>query len=177
MLPATPVSTCFRARFPRPKGCVAFSLMEVVFATGLCTYALLVIVSLLPVGLGSIQKANQQMTQTEIFNQIWSEVNTTPYGNISSYSRLMPGITYYDSNGTETNQASAVFTVVCSQPPMTLSTASGGSYATNELTAVKVQIGYHVDPTSVTATDGRVASRTFLVARRDGSTNSVPNGW
>ena len=137
----------------------------------------MVIASLLPLGLVSIQNADQQVTQTEIFNQIWSEVNTTPYGNISTYPRLAVGATYYDRNGEETTKAAAVYIVVCSQPTVTLPSASGGAYASNELNAIKVQIGTHVDPTTASANDPRVASRTFVVARRDGSTNNVPNGW
>ncbi len=153
-----------------------FSLIEVVIATGLCTYALIIMAGLLPVGLSSIQTANQQVTQTEIYNEIWSEVNTTPYGNIATYPRLAAA-SYFDGNGDQTTQASAIFTVVCSQPAMTLGNASGGSITANELSAVKVQIGFHVDPTTVSATDPRVSSRTFLIVRRDGSVNSVANGW
>ncbi len=55
-----------------------FSLIEVVVATGLCTYALVVIACLLPMGLGTVQLANSQIVETEIFNRIWLEVNTIP---------------------------------------------------------------------------------------------------
>ncbi len=177
-MPASPHFTSRPDRGIRAnRKAAGFSLIEVVVATGICTYALLVVASLLPVGLVSIRSANQQVTQTEIFNQIWSEVNATPYANILSYPRLTSGATYYDVNGTETTKAAAVFTVVCTQPTMTLPDASGGSYPANELNAVKVQIGFHVDPTAVAATDSRVTTRTFVIARRDGSLTSVPNGW
>lgn len=75
-----------------------FSLVEVVIATGLCTYALVVIACLLPMGLGTVQTANGQIIQTEIFNRIWLEANTVPFYKLPNYYRVSGGT--YGADGT-----------------------------------------------------------------------------
>jgi len=91
-----------------------FSLIEVVVATGLCTYALCVIACLMPMGLGTVQIANSQIVETEIFNRIWLEVNTIRFYSLPTYYRVKGGVypdspsdfnttglTYFDKDGGE----------------------------------------------------------------------------
>jgi uncharacterized protein (TIGR02598 family) len=177
----TPLATRNHRSIPRRLKPTSFSLVEVVVATGICTYALLVLASLLPVGLTAIRTANQQVVKTEIYNQIWSELSSTSFYNIvnNNYPRLQGNAndpTYYDNNGNETNSSSAIFIVRCTMPQ----TPALALTNANEMTAVEVQIGYHVDPQTAVANDPRVSSRTFTVVRRDGSTTSsaTPSwGW
>jgi uncharacterized protein (TIGR02598 family) len=108
-----------------------FSLIEVVVATGLCTYALVVIACLLPMGLGTVQIADSQIVETEIFNRIWLEVQTIPYYDLPTFQRFnggkfpdssaSTGLSYFDKDGGEiggltaptTPPASAVYKVYC----------------------------------------------------------------
>ena len=183
-----------------------FSLVEVVIATGLCTYALVIIACLLPMGLGTIQNATSQIVQTEIFNRIWLEVNTLEFYQLPNYQRLKggafpdaslnsSGLTYFDKDGTELGgttalnttaaAGSAVYKVYCTlavtsggpysttlYPPidglgMTTNTIVAGSSGGAGLNLLKVQIGFHVDPSTATAGDSRVATRSFVIAKRD----------
>jgi uncharacterized protein (TIGR02598 family) len=172
-----------------------FSLIEVAIATGLCTYALLVIASALPFGVAMIQNANQQVIETEIFNRVWSTFNTTPFYSLQNAQNgatavfanaSTPLYYYYDSDGADVTPstsgapapANAIYTVRISLKntqttaslTATTPTVDGGASVTGpSLTFIQVQIGYHYDPASVAAgtTDPRVVTRSFLLAKRD----------
>jgi uncharacterized protein (TIGR02598 family) len=93
-----------------------FSLVEVVIAIGLSTFALLVMFSLLPVGLNTLQDANRQIMETEIFNTIGAELNATKYDSLDDYvgPELSPNYRYYDIEGQEMDSdTGAVFFVKC----------------------------------------------------------------
>ncbi len=138
-----------------------FSLIEVVVATGLCTYALVVIACLLPMGLGTVQIANSQIVETEIFNRIWLEVNTIRFYSLPTYQRLnggtypdatsnTTGLTYFDKDGGEINSTTAqatapagsVYFVYCalvnSKAP--IPTAVSSSLTSSRLSALTPQV-------------------------------------
>ena len=60
----------------------AFSLVEVILAIGITMFAGLVIFSLLPAGLSSLQDTGMQIVKTEIFRTIEAELSSTPYGEL-----------------------------------------------------------------------------------------------
>jgi uncharacterized protein (TIGR02598 family) len=184
-----------------------FSLIEVVVATGLCTYALVVIACLLPMGLGTVQVANSQIVQSEIFNKIWLEVNTTPFADLANYFRVKngtfpdlttngQGLTYFDKDGGElspttysaTPPANDVYIVYCSLVYPGSPNAPSSAPSSSRLTALNVdgwtlpstsgtttagmslfliEIGSHINPSTVTLPDTRVATRTYVIAKRD----------
>jgi len=206
-----------------------FSLIEVVVATGLCTYALVIIACLLPMGLGTVQVANTTIVETELFNRIWLEVNTVPFYDLPSFQRFtngtypdgsknLNGLSYFDKDGGELGQntnatvtaakASAIYYVYCTlnnpsstnlpqnlasnfltrlpnlgpqvdgmgtssnQIPSGGSTSSSDPGAGTGITLVQIQIGFHFDPSTMTTagqTDPRVATRSFVIAKRDTS--------
>jgi uncharacterized protein (TIGR02598 family) len=180
------------ARHRRRRG---FSLIEVVIAIGVCTYALLVIGSLLPVGLATFQATSQQVIETEIFNQLWLQFNTTPFYSLQNAndgvapifpSAQSPVYYYYDGDGQQIvvsgsnpgKPSNAVYLVrvalsnsqTSPTPETTVPLVDGGLSTTGpSLTFIRVQIGFHFDPANVPAgkTDTRVATRTFLMAKRD----------
>ena len=193
-----------------------FSLIEVVVATGLCTYALVIIACLLPMGLGTVQIANSQIVQSEIFNKIWLEVNTTPFYDLPTYFRVqngtfpdasvnVKGLTYFDKDGQElspttysaTTPANTVYIVFCAviyaneatpglpaslpssfssrlsalYPPVNgIGTSTNPDSSTvpagSQLSLVMIQIGSHVNPTTVTLPDTRVATRNYVITNR-----------
>jgi uncharacterized protein (TIGR02598 family) len=172
-----------------------FSLVEVVIATGLCTYALLVIASLLPLGLGMFQSAQQQIVDTEIFNQQWSKYNTTPFYNLQNANNGASAVfatptqaiyTYYDADGQDITpsgaspaapagtvyivRASLVNSVTKPSLGATVPAVDGGQSSTGAaLNFIRVDIGFHFDPVNLAAgtSDPRVTTRTFLIAKRD----------
>jgi uncharacterized protein (TIGR02598 family) len=156
-----------------------FSLLEVVIATGLCTYALIIIASLLPVGMGVIQVASKQTVETEIFNELWSEFNTTPFASLSGSNQPLFNSTtasnpfWFDLNGGQlTSNANAIYFVRCTPVNSTTTVpVVDGTGVSAGLNLAEIQIGFHVDPASVLPgkTDPRVSTRTFLLVKRDGN--------
>jgi hypothetical protein len=69
----------------------------------------------MPIGLGTVQSANTQIVETEIFNRIWLEVNTIRFYSLPTYQRMKAGVypdgvstnpnglTYFDKDGGEIN--------------------------------------------------------------------------
>ena len=91
-----------------------FSLDEVVIAIGLCTYVLLVVATVFPVGIVTIQDASKQIVETEIFNRLWLQFNTTPFYSLQNVDNgvnpLFPSPTsaiyyYYDQDGQDITPA------------------------------------------------------------------------
>lgn len=133
-----------------------FSLVEVVIAIGLLTFVLLVIFSLMPAGMASLQEANRQIVETEIFNIFGAELSATPFAKIDDYvSSRFPA--YFGNNGNEVAAGEAVFTVRC--------TANLPELGTGELRRTSVLIGHQVDPAQTTNTQ-KVSKRTFLLVDR-----------
>lgn len=156
-------------------------------ATGLSTFVLLVIAGLLPVGMGVFLTATQQTVETEIFNETWAEFNTTPFSSLGTPTApTSPLINssaaspfWFDANGDQlSSSAGAVYNVRCSlvnsasspAPAATVPSVDGGVATKGSspyLNFVKIQIGYHIDPLTASATDPRVITRTLLLVKRD----------
>jgi len=145
------------ARFPvflRRQGRAAFSLIEVILAIGLVTFALLVIFSLVPTGLATLQAVSRQIVETEILNTVGAEFESTPFDQMEAFcdSRFPQ---YFDAEGIEMDGAAgAVFTVRC--------TLEKPELGAGELRRARVAVGYQRDPES-NDTSGRVTRRTLLL--------------
>lgn len=61
-----------------------FSLVEVTLALGLTTFCLLAVVGLLPVGLTTLRQATEQSIESQIVQQINSELLLHPFSQLSS---------------------------------------------------------------------------------------------
>ncbi len=147
---ATSRRTCnFRRCAPR-----AFSLVEVVLAIGLATFALLVVFSLLPAGLRSLQEANRQIVETEIFNALGAELTSTKFDEVQAHVASRFPL-YFDNEGLEVAGAQdATFIVRCLAQPLE---------GAGELRRTTVSIGFQRDPDAAGASPTR---RTFLLVDR-----------
>jgi len=128
--------------------------VEVVLAIGLATFALLVIFSLLPAGLKSLQEANRQIVETEIFNSLGAELASTKFDDVEAHvtSRFPM---YFDNEGLELSVAEgASFIVRCQALPLE---------GAGELRRTTVSIGFQRDPA---ATGANPTRRTFLLVDR-----------
>lgn len=159
----------------RPRGRGAFSLVEVVLAVGIASTALLVVFSLTPLGLSSLQEAQRQLVETEIYNKIGAELRaTTLYQDPSKAVNLLGTYcdssrfpAYFDVEGNELSPAQAtpsraVFTVRCARGAPTAdswSPAGGG-----ELLYGTVRIGFHQDPRLADTATVKARQRTFLLS-------------
>lgn len=133
-----------------------FSLVEVVLAIGLVTFAMLVIFSLLPVGLFSLQESNRQIVETEIFNTVGAELSSTPFDQLTNYQTTRFPI-YFNNEGTEISTSNnAIFIVRCNAPVVESNT---------ELNRVTVLVGYRRDP-ALTNTTAKASKRSFLLVNR-----------
>ena len=135
-------------------GLGAFSLVEVVLAIGLATFALLVIFSLMPAGLRSLQEANRQIVETEIFNTLGAELTSTKFDDVEAHVTSRFPL-YFDNEGLEIPSANgATFIVRCQALPVE---------GAGELRRTTVSIGFQQDPQT---TGSNPARRTFLLADR-----------
>ncbi|MDX2081882.1 MAG: Verru_Chthon cassette protein B [Terrimicrobiaceae bacterium] len=135
----------------------AFSLVEVILAIGLVTFALLVIFSLMPAGLASLQESSRRIVETEIFQTVGAELESTPFGSLTNYVTTRFPM-YFDNEGLETTASNAIFFVRCR--------LADHVPATTELQRATVTIGYQRDPDDSGASVSRVNRRTFLVVNR-----------
>lgn len=135
----------------------AFSLVEVVLAIGLVTFAMLVIFSLMPVGLFSLQESNRQIVETEIFNTVGAELSSTPFDQVTNYmTQRFP--MYFNNEGTEQSVSNnAVFIARCA--------AAAVPESNTQLNRVVVSIGYRRDP-AVTNAGTKVSRRAFLLVNK-----------
>lgn len=142
-----------RKRVPS-RGVEGFSLVEVVMATGVAMFALLVIFSLMPVGFSSLQESNRQIVEAEIFNALGAELAATRFDQLAAQTGARFPV-YYDNEGLETGSGpQAVFTVRCELHPAELSGA---------LRRATVSVGFRQDPADAGA---NVTKRSFLLADR-----------
>lgn len=161
MLPVSSVNALASSPRPsrsraRPCSRAGFSLVEVVLAIGLVTFAMLVIFSLLPVGLFSLQESNRQIVETEIFNTVGAELSSTPFDQLTNYQTTRFPI-YFNNEGTEVSSSNnAIFYVRCNAPV---------AESNAELNRVTVLIGYRRDPAQ-TNTTAKASKRTFLLVNR-----------
>jgi len=135
-------------------------------AVGLASASLITILSAVPTGLSNLHDASRQIVETAIFNEIGSEMASTPFSDTNSGHSTPQDIdhyadfrcpVYYDTQGLETTSANAIYTVQC--------VVSG----TGEMRQATVRIGFHKDPGQTDAAAYRATQRTFLLTNRTGN--------
>jgi uncharacterized protein (TIGR02598 family) len=115
--------------------CLAFSLVEVVLAMGVVSFAILTLLALVPAGMAGFQQAQTNNVETDIIQKINTELQNAPYSSLFNTTTGAAtnttvfgsaGTRYYDMEGDSlTGQAGAVYTVTLSAYPFT--NASSGS--------------------------------------------------
>lgn len=136
-----------------------FSLVEVVLAIGLMMFALLVIFSLIPTGLGVLHDAGRQIVETEIFSSVGAELAATPFAALDDY-QTENALRYFDIEGQPVEEGRAVFYVRCELSPAEFVTAAN---ADGELRRATIKIGLHRDPSNAVQ---KPSMRTILLGNR-----------
>jgi uncharacterized protein (TIGR02598 family) len=107
----------------------AFSLVEVVLAIGVTSFALLGMVALLPIGLKNSHQASDAMTQAQIVQYARNELELTPFTNLPSWNSSTP--LYFDSQGLPTTASSTtqpyLYSVTFTVSNVQMSTNSGAA--------------------------------------------------
>lgn len=73
-----------------------FSLPEVTMAVGIAAMAIVLLLGLLPSGMGSIRNASNTLAETRIYQQIIAEIQTANWGAASG-GGLPPGLADYNN--------------------------------------------------------------------------------
>lgn len=114
-----------------------FSLVEVTLAIGIISFALIAILATIPVGLSTISDAGQSSARAEIIRTIHSELKGTSYREVEEYFASSRFPAYFNSEGIEVPEESAVFTVVGRAKP---------EEADQRVRTATVYIGLHTTP-------------------------------
>lgn len=146
-----PVNSC-----PSRSG---FSLIEVLLAIGLVTFVLLVIFSLMPTGIATLQSASRQIVETEIYNAYGAELAATPFSQLTNYVNGTNFPAYFDNEGNKTDSGKAVFTVRCSLEGF----GSTNAGLNSELSRAIMRVGYHYDPAGANDGGSKVSRRAFIL--------------
>ncbi len=142
--------------------CAGFSLVEILIAIGLVTFALLVIFSLMPAGMATLHDANRQIIETEIYNAFGSDLASTPFRQLTNYVTGTNFPSYFDNEGNKVPSASnAVYIVRCGLDDSGFT----NSRMNEELRRATVRIGFHYDPVSTNVGSPKVSKRVFLLVK------------
>lgn len=110
-----------------------FSLIEVVLALGVTSFAIISLMGMLPVGLNSIRESTGLTTQAQIARQIITEAQITPFDSLQNYSAS------FDNEGNPVaNSNSAIYTADISLAD--LKVASNTGLATSVAKNMKVRL-------------------------------------
>lgn len=111
----------------------AFSLVEVVLALGIVSFAFVGIIGMLPVGMSTFRQAIDATVQAQITQQILTDVEQT---NFSDLSKLTSATYFFDDQGVlVSDNASGVYKVAVDVNP---NTTVFPSSAANDATPVNV---------------------------------------
>lgn len=91
------------AKALKPCSRAAFSLVDVVLALGICSFALMAIVGMIPVGLSTFRDAMNTTAQSQIVQSLASEVLLTDSNCLAA---LSPASLFYDDQGALVNASS-----------------------------------------------------------------------
>jgi uncharacterized protein (TIGR02598 family) len=138
--------------------CPAFSLVEVVLAMGVVSFAILTLLALVPTGMNGFQQAQTNNVETDIVQKINTELQNAPYSSLFSSGGAATnatvfgssGVRYYDMEGDSlASPTGAVYLVSLSAYPFTnvasdgtamnISTSSGSILAQT----VQFNVVYH----------------------------------
>ena len=113
-----PAGSARRGEF-LPKSFAGFTLIEVVLALGLASFALLALVSLIPVALESSHHAQEITRISKAFQQVTSDLTQGQFANIASIAAATAGTTnfYFDYDGNQKQPGTA--TAYTSNSPAT----------------------------------------------------------
>ena len=87
------------------RSCAAFSLVEVIIALGLVTFAVTAMVGLLPVGLTSLNQSMNQTVEAQILRSISSQ------SVVTEFQKLATNNLYYDIEGQPSVSADSYYSV------------------------------------------------------------------
>jgi len=101
-----------------------FSLVEVVLALGVCSFALVSLMSLMPVSLDSARNALEITRIAKAFQQVTADLTQSKFTNVAAMSTAT---NYFDYDGNPTNASGKYFTVLATVAASPITNQSSGS--------------------------------------------------
>ncbi len=150
---------------PFPKSTRAFSLIEVVLALGLVSFAMMAVVGTLPVGLRSSQQSRTQIATANIARQIQGELQQISFSSSTSDKFSMANLKdtpfYFSQDGTRLDESTDAYYEA--EFGITDITAPGLSVKDTNARSVKVTISY---PASVARSNRQEVVYSLLLAKQ-----------
>jgi uncharacterized protein (TIGR02598 family) len=132
-----------RRLISHPRSAKAFSLVEVVLAIGVVSFAMMAMLGTLPVGLKSSQQSRGQVATANISRQLQGELQQISFNNNStdtlSVQTLGDSSFYYTLEGTKTDADGAYYVAKFEVNPLTL---PGLTVDASRARSVKVTLSY-----------------------------------
>jgi uncharacterized protein (TIGR02598 family) len=138
-----------------PGGCSGFTLVEVVLALGLCSFAIVSLLSLMPVSLNTAREAMDMARGSKAAQQVAAELSQSQFSNLTALSGSSLERTF-DYDGNPTSDAKDIyFTVTASVTNSTLLPGAADSSASLARVCLEVKTPRQVLPgkTAVTISD------------------------
>jgi uncharacterized protein (TIGR02598 family) len=132
----------------------AFTLVEVVLALGVVSFAMISMMGLLTVGLKTFHEAINATTESEITQRLANELALSKYSSLSTSSLSNY---YFTQEGIQTNSANAIYYATVSAPAKLNVPGGDPSYPTNTLTFI-ISISSKSSPQSTNAIPIHIAN-------------------
>ena len=120
----------------------AFSLVEVIIALGLITFAVTAIVGLLPVGLTSINQSMNQTVESQILRSLSSQSVVAEFGKLAANNL------YYDFEGQPSSLANSYYTVKISTNAAIYPGSDGVEGLSDTFVSLKVEMVARSQPSA-----------------------------
>jgi uncharacterized protein (TIGR02598 family) len=132
-----------------------FSLVEVVMALGIMSFALMGIVGLLPAGLSQFRQAVDVTMKAQISQELTASVQRTEFIDLNGFGTASsPKVSYYDSEGAQLSETkkdtyaymAKTYVADLSQLLAPTWASSAGGPPLNNVSAVKIEITSRTSP-------------------------------
>lgn len=126
---------CFKDRRP-----FAFSLVEVTFALGIMSFALVGLMGLLPVGVSTFHSATDSSTGTQIAQRLLNEAQQTDFDQLVAPGPTPLTFRYFDDQGNEVTPANKSQAIYYTNLVVLPSTTLPGAASNQNLATLSLQI-------------------------------------
>ena len=143
-----------RSRFRRQRargGASAFSLVEVTFALGIMSFALVGLLGLLPVGVSTFHSATDSSTGTQIAQRLINEAQQTDFDQLVASAPTPLTFRYFDDQGNEVTPANRSQAIYCTNLVVLPSTTMPGATSNQNLATISLQIANNPGRTQMPA--------------------------
>ncbi len=153
-IPKTKRVQGFLVAWLKVRKCDAFSLVEIVIALGIATFALVLLLALLPAGVNNFRQTINVTMASQISQRVFNDLQIGDFDNITSTNR------FFDEQGNELTNSNSTFCTYWVQVAIATNSSSGSNATT--ITGYTTQNLY---------------TATVCVALNPGGTLAASNVW